>query len=816
MQSALNKNKAALLAVDVIIILFCCAGLYQNYLKATLPFKLTSTQDYLIATEVNDGEKNISRGDLVYSLDNHHFNKWEEIELYLDGKNVGDDIFVEYGTVITKNSRTFSLVNFYTIPELTIILVVSFTFLIMGILLRLKASENRSAITFHWASMVLGMVISMTAGNYSSLPLGIGYLTRVIWLFAYAIVPVLFILFVATFTETKVLHYNKYFTVLYTISVSFGAILSYYFISYVFSGDLIFNKNYIELFNIFRIFIILCIVLAISFTLYISRISDSIEERRKLRWLLLGFFIGPFSFAVFWVLPIIITGHSLLPESLIIIFLIAIPITFAIAIIRYQFMDIDVIMRRSVVYTIILAGILLTYISFSAFISIFVTDLNPAYPSIITAVLVTVMLQPVKTLVQKFVDKKFFRLEYDYREEQKRFLSEIKNKTDIKQLAQLIVSQTDELIPVEKIGFFILKKPENRISLLAHKGFKLLEGRSILFDEKSLKTDLPLPVAVNDKIESGVAVESADLVVFRRWGIVLIHPIKSASGEFHGFLVLGNKKSDARFYQVDIDLLNTISAAAALTIDRIKLQEDLILEKLETYRLDELNRLKSYFVSTVSHDLKTPLTSIRMFAELLQTKKELSLERMNEYLKIIEGESNRLQRLIDNVLDFAKIEKGIKVYNPEKANLCEIAERAAEAMNYQFNMAKIKIEKNICNDNLIANVDVDAIEEAIINLLSNAIKYSKANTTTSISAFKDGNSFVVQVSDEGCGISENDLKNIFEPFFRTLENSSANIRGTGLGLSIVKHIMDAHNGRIKVESELNKGSTFSLIFPTEG
>ncbi|MHA2122511.1 MAG: sensor histidine kinase, partial [Promethearchaeota archaeon] len=319
--------------------------------------------------------------------------------------------------------------------------------------------------------------------------------------------------------------------------------------------------------------------------------------------------------------------------------------------------------------------------------------------------------------------------------------------------------------------------------------------------------------AVDDKVEPGVEVESADLKVFRRWGMVLVFPIKSPSGVIHAFIVMGAKKSGAKYLQEDIDLINTVSAATALTIDRIMLQEELIIEHLEAERLEELNQMKSQFVSNVSHELKTPLTSIKMFAEILRDKKGYESEKSQEYLEIIEGESDRLKRLIDNVLDFAKIERGIKTYDKDIVEFNHLTHDVLKMMKYQFKMAKIDLVQNISEEESYINADRDAVEEAMLNILSNAIKYSEQNTSVTVSTAKRNSYVCFEVVDEGIGISETDLKEIFNPFFRTKNNDVIKVKGTGLGLSIVRHIINAHEGKIEVESKLGEGSSFTLLFP---
>ncbi len=211
-------------------------------------------------------------------------------------------------------------------------------------------------------------------------------------------------------------------------------------------------------------------------------------------------------------------------------------------------MDIDVIIRRSVVYSIILAIIILVYIGLTSIITLFVNDVNPAIPSVITALLVAILLQPLKNIIQKFVDKKFFRLEYNYREEQIKFIADIKDSNDVQSLADKIVALTDKLIPVHKIAFFTLRKSDSRIVILAQKGYDILKNRSIKLEAEKLKTDFSLPIALDDLVERDVVVESADLKVFKRWGMALIFPVKSPSGQVHGFIVLGREKIGSKIF----------------------------------------------------------------------------------------------------------------------------------------------------------------------------------------------------------------------------------------------------------------------------
>lgn len=812
MKSALTR-KSALLLIEIIIIIVCIGGFYLNVLKPNLPFEVNFIDSHLIITNVEKYLADIKDGSILLSVDTHQFNDWEELELYLDGKRIGETVNIKFETDKQIKSASVQLTNYYSLFTLIIIAVVGLIYVSIAMFVRIRSPENYSARLFHRASISLGVVIVSTAGTYNLEFYGYGYLNRIIWLFIYSLTPVLFIHFTSSFAKKKVKGIKYILWYFYLSALINSIILSYLFLEATLGGDFDYVRYYVLFFDsFFRLFLITCIIIAISVCIYAYRSTREIDERKRLQWLLLGYFIGPFSFVIFWVIPIFFLERSLLPESVILIFLTAIPITFSIAIVKYHLMDVNLIIRRSFVYTVVLFAIIITYVLLTSVITFFVDNLNPAVPTVLTAIATVVLLQPAKNLVQKFVDKKFFRVEYDYRKEQQRFFEEMKNIYDVNSLAELIIKNTDQLIPVNKIGFFNLDKSDSKIRIISDKGFELLHGRSIRFETENLKNNLVLPVAVSDKVEAGINIESADVRVFKRWGITLVFPIKSPTGIIHAFLVLGEKKAGTRYYKDDIDLLSTVTAAAALAIDRIILQEDLIRQKLEAERLEELNELKSFFMQGITHELKTPLTSIKIFTEKLKNHQLPVKDKSDFYLKVINGESNKLNGLIDNILVYAQIEKGMQTYQKSRVNLIQIVHKAVSSVQYQFMMKKQKLEVVIANDTIDIFADEKAVESAILNLLTNASKYSCEESKTILSVTKVNNNAIVEVIDNGRGISSEDLKKIFEPFVRLRDDVTRKIEGTGLGLAIVKHIMDEHCGRIEIKSELGKGSSFSLYF----
>jgi signal transduction histidine kinase len=225
--------------------------------------------------------------------------------------------------------------------------------------------------------------------------------------------------------------------------------------------------------------------------------------------------------------------------------------------------------------------------------------------------------------------------------------------------------------------------------------------------------------------------------------------------------------------------------------------------------------MRSQFVSSVSHELKTPLTAIRMFAETLRLGRSKNPATQMEYLDTIVNESERLTRLLNNVLDFSKIEQGKRIYHPAPASLAEIVRTAARAMEYPLKQQGFELDVRIDESLPQTRVDRDSIEQAVLNLLSNAMKYSGESRTVGLRVRREDDYAVIQVIDKGVGIDPKDQARIFEKFYRVPTRENQSLPGTGLGLALVAHIAKAHGGFVRVESAPGEGSTFSILLPLE-
>lgn len=229
--------------------------------------------------------------------------------------------------------------------------------------------------------------------------------------------------------------------------------------------------------------------------------------------------------------------------------------------------------------------------------------------------------------------------------------------------------------------------------------------------------------------------------------------------------------------------------------------------------IKKLENLRREFVANVSHELKTPLTSIRGAAETLLDGALADQENNRRFVEKIERNAVSLSALIDDILEISKLEtrRGLFQFGP--IGLEKELQKAVEALADKIEKKRIKIVKKGQIEACEIVGDIDLIYRALLNLLDNAVKFSPEESQVEISCAGDGRGTRISVKDHGQGISAEHLPRIFERFYRADKARSRELGGTGLGLSIVKHIMDVHGGLVEVESEEGKGSKFTLVFP---
>lgn len=302
-----------------------------------------------------------------------------------------------------------------------------------------------------------------------------------------------------------------------------------------------------------------------------------------------------------------------------------------------------------------------------------------------------------------------------------------------------------------------------------------------------------------------------------------------AKDESIGFILMGNASAYSKVTEGDADLLSVLASQIGTAIENTSLYTELFnshqdLERRvkertqELARLNEeltrLNKVKSDFVSAVSHELRTPLTSIKGYASILMAGKLGDVtSAQKERLQKIDKHSNSLARLVNNLLDISRIESGKVQMNIKETPIKEILDSTVDIIAPQVKEKHISLKINIKTKSDKIKVDASQLERVLINLLGNAVKFTPEKGKITISCQDRKDSVEFSVEDTGIGIPKLDIESVFEEFFRSDNALEKKVKGTGLGLSLVKKIIEAHNGKIWVDSTLGKGTRFSFTIP---
>jgi signal transduction histidine kinase len=255
-------------------------------------------------------------------------------------------------------------------------------------------------------------------------------------------------------------------------------------------------------------------------------------------------------------------------------------------------------------------------------------------------------------------------------------------------------------------------------------------------------------------------------------------------------------------------------AFAALAALSLLMGGGMLLAYRNVSRELALAKLKSDFVSNVSHELRTPLSLIRLYAETLELGRITTPGKHQEYYEIIRKESERLTSLINNILDFSRIEAGKKEYSFRETDMADLVRSTLDSYRFEIEQNGFQFEQKIDNNLPQLRVDREAIARSLLNLVNNAVKYSATEKYLGVHLYRrDGDVVNLEVVDHGIGIPAKEQLKIFEKFYRVGDPLVHNTKGSGLGLSLVQHIVLAHGGVVAVESAPGRGSKFIITLP---
>ncbi len=807
---SLMRLPLPLLVLNAIVVVVCALGLYRVSIRGTVDAELHSTGQQIVVASAREGSP-LRTGDHILAADSVVVGNDLELEHLLDGYVEGDKVKLRVERDGREMDLTVRLVPFYNIFFVITIAAVGTIFLILGLMVLVRRRNDKAALVFHLAMNCVAIMIMATAGSHNVPPYGIGWGVAIVYTTAYTFLPFLFFHFTLLFPNEKWTSRKRVMAFLYGVATILSLWLATTFILGIVSPSRAFWVSLlIRAFVLCQWLFIVGSVVSLGSLVQTYLSTQDQVERIRLRWLLAGASVAPLAFILLWLLPDLIWKKSILEQEAIILLSSLTPIAFAIGIVRHRLLDIDLILSRSTAYAMVIGLLAAVYVGGVALAGVFVHDTAGSnYPALVGAALIAILFAPARARIQRWVDRRFFRVRYDFREAQRNLIESIRDAIDVESIGRLIVDGLDALLAPERIAFVAIEGTETPVVI----------ARGIDIDElEKVEEELPsdqddsIPWVDPFRVEPGLEVRSSFGDLLRMHGLALAQRTRSSGQEAVSLLVVGQKKSNTRLTSEDRDLINAVMTQASLAIDRIMLQKRLLLEQARAGQLRELSEMKSLFVRNVSHEMKTPLTSIRMFAELLQ--EGVDPEKAKEYGLFIEGESRRLSRSITNILDYARVEKGIKEYTLRTADLDDLVDEAIRVVAYQLRAGGFQLKRTRVETPKTIEADTDALLDAVVNLISNAMKYSGSSRDIEVETATDGESHRVVITDHGIGIDPDEVASIFEPFYRSSIHRTTRVAGTGLGLALVRHTMEAHGGEVLLTSRPGGGSSFTLRFPS--
>jgi signal transduction histidine kinase len=841
-------------------IIFLIVGIVGNFRSYNLPDISPSTLVSIFSSQSSLFKKSLDHviEDQITSVNGLSFEKKWEFDFLIDQCQIGDSV-----NLAMKNGDNISVPlvkrygesNKFLVP---LLLLLGTTFWAIGFyVLKTKPREWAARIFYSTCMTATIAVMIIWPGCPQSGDI-IGLFYVILYWLLFPLIPAFILYFTLLYPNKKRILSRKQRLPLLIFSPGFFLALligSTYILATV-TTELRYYRIFYLIYNIgFRSLLIFYLVLSLTTLIFSYNKSQSSESKKKVLWIIWGIAIGLFPFLFLWTLPQLAGYPPLISEIAMYIFMMIIPISIAVSIIKYQALNINFIVEKSVLYLLsafilfllFLLVVALTNLDFRQIIFEYRLQLN------ISIFVLAVALTPLLSQKILFYIKRYFGGEYNFPLILKNFSSALSTLTNPQKIFPFFIEKVAELVPSKKIAIISSGPPNDVIRILDSFGFSsneiivLRESKNLdmalaITNSKTADVAFGQPTIQNRTTLAQIYRQSFFRLYYspyklckRVWGFLFIQPeqqndfrVKNdcleklgveisqpilLQNKHIGTLLLGRKKSGTEWTKDEIDLVSQIASEVFYLSERFRLQQAMILQQTEKQKLEELNQLKSDFVSLVSHELRSPLTSITWSVDnLLDGIPEKPGPKIVEYLSGIRDSSSHLTRMIENLLDLTKIEAGSIEFYPQKLILQDSIVQAIDTVGPLAEAKNIEINFNVDRKYWI-QADKDFVIEILVNLLDNAIKYSESSTAISIRAKQiDKGNVTTFIIDHGIGIPKESLSIIFDRFSR-IKQTTKRANGLGLGLHIVNQLVKLQGGSIAVSSKKNIGSTFSVALP---
>jgi len=744
----------------------------------------------------------------IVGLDTYEIRRPDDRMFVLSRKRIGDPVEIRFGPDGGPAAVRDTIVPYYSQAPfpLPFVLLGGFSFL-AGFGLLLSKPADRRARIFYWLCINFGAAVTIGWATAGVQGRTLNLLPGTVVNFAYPLTLAVLLWFARSYAPHRRLSRPSLFWV---VPAAWGVFLGGAFLVSQLGPSLPAFRLRQQGLNVFRLYIVVMGVLALVEFARAFRSSSSEEDRAQIKWYFIGLAAGLGPFLALNQLPQALSLRPPLPDDFVSAFFFLLPIFMATVILQFRLLRVNVVFHRGLVYAILTVFTICAYLFAVDALRLIFPRATATGRSLIyvgTAAAVALFLSPGRRAIRDFVDRLFFRQAYDYRQAVQKFKEKAPGVIDADGLMALFSEILMSVLPVAGIGVLIREEGREEGRRLWVRGIEAagVDTLAALTADAGLWVRADKVRGVNDgdvSRESDLAAAGADVVLAMPRG----------AGTPRGRLAFGPKTSGHRFTNEDLDLLKALSGDLAVNLGRIRIQEEMIYERASREKSEELVRMKTEFISSLSHELRTPMTSLSGLSGLLRSDKIEDPATRQRLLGLMAGECGRLTRFLTNVLDYGKIEADAQTYTFRDVTLGQLVRDVVDLVRGSLEGEGTVIEIEAPDAPVMVRADPDAVRQALLNLIDNAVKYSPERKEVTVSLTDGPDAAVVAVKDRGIGIAPADRERIFEAFYRSPQAVEHDPTGVGLGLRIVSHIMAAHGGRVDVAGEPGQGSVFSLVF----
>lgn len=707
---------------------------------------------------------------------------------------------------------SFELVPAYTRPYLIVTLISGLFFWSVAAFVFAPRVDQPAVSLFFWLSLLYGTGVLVGGVYGQSRPLALALLRPLMQLTSLAFLPATFLhLGLAFPVPTAFLKRKPWFPrIPYAVAVAVVLWQAGVFIRYFLDPG---PGNWALLAPPQMVADGLLILQVIAgFTILLIRAGkmDDAHQRQQLRWLLLGFVIGSAPYVFLRTLPNLFGAPALFPAYFDRILELAVPTAFVFAVVRYRFLNIDIILRRGLIYGMLGAGLAAVTVLPVLLLGPGWGEPWPTWWRLIVAgcaLLAGYLFRPWRKVIGRWVDHAFFKIEGEMASTLDVLRRDLDIADDPEDVAMIMSACMKETLHVERAVMLVLDDAGVLI-----KGGESLAGPEIWWDKWSLDPGRVPPLqVVDDHLAEPFAQPEPYPSVLEDMNLVLIHSL-TAEGALYGGLFLGRKTTGRLFLSGDLDFFRHGAQLAARRLHALRLARTIAGERQRRRQMDELVRLKDDFLSRAAHDLRTPVTSLGWSVRNLQDGLAGDLNpRQGEYLSSIGDAVEHLSGLVTSLLEVSRLEKSTLKVECVPCDAGRILDRSIGTVKPLAEARSVCLERR-GDQTLAILANEEKLAEVIINILENAVRYSPSNGIVECAVGSAGGDGVrITIRDHGPGLGG--LEDPFARFVQGEPSPGGDTGGYGLGLTIAREYVQLMGGSITGADHAGGGALFTIELP---